>query len=57
VRARFLRRRGGGVGTDELRELLGVDGEPAGQLPTWFDEWAQGSRLPSAKAAAPSTWA
>jgi YbgC/YbaW family acyl-CoA thioester hydrolase len=57
VRARFLRRSGGGVGTDELRELLGVDGEPAGELPEWFDEWAEGSRLPSARAAAPSTWA
>jgi acyl-CoA thioesterase FadM len=56
VRARFLRRSGGGVDMAELRSLLGVTDEPPA-LPEWFAQWADQTRLPSARHESPSTWA
>ena len=56
VRARFLRRTGGGVDMAELRTLLGVTQEPP-PLPEWFEQWGEQTRLPSARAEAPSVWA
>ena len=55
VRARFLRRRGGGVDMAELRDLLGVTDETP-PLPHWMQEWGEQTRLPSAGAPAPSRW-
>lgn len=55
VRARFLRRGGGVVNTDELFAALGrPDDLPP--LPEWIAAWAAGAALPSTKAPAPSTW-
>ena len=55
VRARFLRRSGGGVDMADLRALLGLSEEPP-PLPGWFEEWGEQTRLPSARAEAPSVW-
>ncbi len=55
VRARFLRKSGGVVNTDELFAALGrPDDTPP--LPQWITDWAAGSALPSTKAPAPSVW-
>ena len=55
VRARFLRKSGGVVNTDELFAALGrPDDTPP--LPDWISDWAAGSALPSTKAPAPSVW-
>ena len=55
VRARFLRKTGGVVNTDELFEALGrPDDLPP--LPEWITDWAVGAALPSTKAPAPSLW-
>jgi len=55
VRARFLRKTGGVVNTDELFAALGrPDDLPP--LPGWIADWAAGAALPSTKASAPSTW-
>ncbi|MEO2134402.1 acyl-CoA thioesterase [Microbacterium sp.] len=55
VRARFLRRTGGVVNTDELFEALErPDDLPP--LPQWVADWARDSALPSTKAPAPSEW-
>ena len=55
VRARFLRKTGGVVNTDELFAALGrPDDLPP--LPDWVADWAVGAALPSTKAPAPSTW-
>lgn len=55
VRARFLRRSGGVVNTDELfRALHRPDDLPP--LPPWVSDWARDSALPSTKAPSPSEW-
>ena len=55
VRARFLRRGGGVVHTDELFDALGrPDDLP--HPPQWVSEWAAASALPSTRKPAPSTW-
>ncbi len=55
VRARFLRKTGGVVNTEELFTALGrPDDLPP--LPEWVSDWAEGAALPSTKAPAPSTW-
>ncbi|WEK12843.1 MAG: acyl-CoA thioesterase [Candidatus Microbacterium phytovorans] len=55
VRARFLRRTGGVVNTEELFEALHrPDDLPP--LPQWVTDWAAGAALPSTKAPAPSVW-
>jgi len=55
VRARFLRKTGGVVNTDELFEALDrPDDLPS--PPPWVEAWARESALPSTKAAAPSEW-
>lgn len=55
VRARFLRKTGGVVNTDELFAALGrPDDLPP--LPDWIADWAAGAALPSTKAPAPSVW-
>ncbi len=38
IRARFLRRKGGTVSTQELLDLLGASG-PSPTLPPWIDAW------------------
>ncbi len=55
VRARFLRR-GGGIVTHE--ELFAAMKRPDDlpEIAPWIREWAEGSRLPSTKAEAPSVW-
>lgn len=55
VRARFLRKGGGVVNTDELFAALGrPDDLPP--LPEWLSDWAAGAALPSTRTEAPSTW-
>lgn len=55
VRARFLRRTGGVVNTEELFEALHrPDDLPP--LPEWVSAWADAAALPSTKAPAPSEW-
>lgn len=55
VRARFLRKAGGVVNTEELFEALGrPDDLPP--LPDWIQTWVAGASLPPTKAPAPSTW-
>lgn len=55
VRARFLRKSGGVVNTEELFAALGrPDDLPP--LPAWLSDWAAGAALPSTKASAPSLW-
>lgn len=55
VRARFLRKSGGVVNTEELFAALGrPDDLPP--LPDWVADWAEGAALPSTRAAAPSLW-
>ena len=55
VRARFLRKGGGVVNTDELFAALGrPDDLPP--LPEWLSAWAAGAALPSTRTEAPSRW-
>lgn len=55
VRARFLRRSGGIVPLEELFAALGYP-DTLPTLAPWVVEWAEGSKLPSTRAEAPSTW-
>ena len=55
VRARFLRRGGGVVSTEELFEALHRPDDLA-PLPDWVSAWAAGAALPSTKRSAPSRW-
>ena len=55
VRVRFLRRRGGIVPMEELFESLHRPDDLPPVAP-WVLAWAEGSRLPSTKAPAPSVW-
>lgn len=52
VRMRFLRK-GKGVDTDRLWQLLGVDPPPS-RLPDWAKGWGDGARLPSPREDAPA---
>lgn len=55
LRNRFLRRSGGIVTNEELFAALHRPGDDR-PLPEWVRVWAEGSRLPSTKDPAPSTW-
>jgi len=55
VRARFLRKSGGVVNTEELFAALGTP-DDLPPLPDWIADWAAGAALPSTKASAPSSW-
>ena len=55
VRARFLRKSGGVVNTEELFAALGRPDEMP-PLPEWITDWAAGAALPSTRAEAPSLW-
>lgn len=56
VRARFLRKDGGGVvKIDDMFEALHRPDDLA-PLPDWVVDWARGAALPSTRAAAPSLW-
>ncbi|WKV16476.1 acyl-CoA thioesterase [Janibacter limosus] len=52
VRMRFLRK-GKGVDTDRLWQLLGIDPPPSA-VPDWAKGWGDGTRLPSPRADAPA---
>nr|WP_257910243.1 hypothetical protein [Janibacter limosus] len=49
---RFLRK-GKGVDTDRLWQLLGIDPPPSA-VPDWAKGWGDGTRLPSPRADAPA---
>lgn len=56
VRARFLKRSGGGVTMAEIADATGVD-IAEWSAPEWLERWADDVALPSTRAEAPSEWA
>lgn len=55
IRGRFLKRAGGVVGIDELRDALGVAPDTV-TVPDWLLEWSTDVALPATRAPAPSAW-
>lgn len=53
VRMRFLRR-GSGIDTAELWQVLGIDAPEITDPPEWVSAWRDGARLPSTRADASS---
>ncbi len=56
VRARFLKRSGGTLGTAEVLEAIGVAALPTDRLPDWVSAWSAASALPPARADVPSEY-
>jgi YbgC/YbaW family acyl-CoA thioester hydrolase len=55
VAGRFLRDRGGVATMAEVGGIVGVD-VSARPIPAWMAAWAEATRLPSTREAAPSVW-
>lgn len=55
MRARFLKRTGGTVSIEELKEAAGVDVSVL-EIPEWVLRWAADAALPSTRQPAPSEW-